>query len=115
MFGVPWTASLQARIFFEGKSVMIEVRRVFDGDPMRFDVVVRDGAGQTRHDVTMSRKTYERLSGGAFTPEQCIDAAFRFLLEREPKEAILKRFDVTLVSRYFGEFEQELPRYLAPR
>ncbi len=94
---------------------MIEIRRVSDGDPMRFEAVVREEGGQTRHDVTMSQETYDRLSGGVFTPEQCIEAAFRFLLDREPKEAILNRFDVTLISRYFGEFERELPRYLSPR
>ena len=40
-------------------------------------------------------------------------AAFRFLLDREPKESILRRFDVAVISRYFPEFERELPRYLA--
>jgi hypothetical protein len=34
------------------------------------------------------------------------------LLDREPKESILRRFDVTVISRYFPEFEQELPHYL---
>ena len=28
-------------------------------------------------------------------------------------EAILGRFDVTVIARYFPEFERELPRYLA--
>jgi hypothetical protein len=41
-----------------------------------------------------------------------VDAAFRFLLDREPKEAILARFDVSLIAQYFPEFEEELPRYL---
>jgi hypothetical protein len=50
---------------------------------------------------------------GKHTPERCVEAAFRFLLDREPKEAILRRFDVTVISRYLPEFEQELPRYLA--
>ena len=36
----------------------------------------------------------------------------RFLLDREPKESILGRFDVTVISRYFPEFERELPHYL---
>jgi hypothetical protein len=27
------------------------------------------------------------------------------LLEREPKEAILRRFDVSVIGRYFPEFE----------
>ena len=47
------------------------------------------------------------------TPERCLEAAFRFLLDREPKESILRRFDVTVISRYFPEFERELPRYLS--
>jgi hypothetical protein len=34
------------------------------------------------------------------------------LLAREPKECILQRFDVTVISSYFPEFERELPRYL---
>lgn len=92
---------------------MIEVRRSGEGDPLEFEVVVREGRGETRHRVTMSQDTYARLDGGAHTPERCIEAAFCFLLEREPKESILGRFDVTVIARYFPEFEQELPRYLA--
>jgi hypothetical protein len=41
-----------------------------------------------------------------------VRAAFAFLLDREPKEAILARFDVAVIARYFPEFERELPRYL---
>jgi hypothetical protein len=44
--------------------------------------------------------------------QHCLEAAFRFLLDREPKESILARFDVTAISRYFPEFEGEMPRYL---
>jgi hypothetical protein len=36
------------------------------------------------------------------------------LLDREPKESILGSFDVTVISRYFPEFERELPNYLSP-
>jgi hypothetical protein len=35
------------------------------------------------------------------------------LLDREPKESILRRFDVTAISRYFPEFGREMPRYLS--
>jgi hypothetical protein len=92
---------------------MIDVQRTAEGDPLEFEVTVRDGNGETRHRVTMARATCERLTGGKHTPERCLEAAFRFLLDREPKESILGRFDVTVISRYFPEFEQELPRYLA--
>ena len=73
--------------------------------PLIFEVVVRDGKGETRHHVTMSRETSERLTSGKHTPERSLDAAFRFLLDREPKESILRRFDIAAISRYFPEFE----------
>jgi phenylalanyl-tRNA synthetase beta subunit len=89
---------------------MIKVQRIGEGE---FETVVSDGSGETRHHVSMTRATYERLTGGKYTPETCVEAAFRFLLDREPKESILARFDVTVIARYFPEFEQELPRYLS--
>jgi hypothetical protein len=36
---------------------------------------------------------------------------FHFLLDRGPKESILGSFDV--ISRYFAEFDWEIPRYLS--
>ena len=92
---------------------MIEVRRIGEGDPFEFEVVVCEGKGETLHHVTMAKATCDRLTGGKHTPEDCLEAAFRFLLDREPKEAILGRFDVTVIGRYFPEFEQELARYLS--
>ena len=92
---------------------MIKVRRTGEGDPLEFEVVVREGKGEARHDVTMGQETCERLTAGKHTPERCLEAAFRFLLDREPKESILSRFDVSVISRYFPEFERELPRYLS--
>ena len=76
-------------------------------------MVVREGQGETRHHVTMDRQACDLLTAGKHAPERCIEAAFRFLLDREPKELILNRFDVTVISRYFPEFERELPRYLS--
>jgi hypothetical protein len=90
---------------------MIQVRCIADGDPLAFEVVVREGVGETCHSVTMSRQVCERLTA-KHAPDIVIEAAFRFLLDREPKESILGSFDVTVISRYFPEFERELPRYL---
>ena len=45
--------------------------------------------------------------------ERCLEAVFRFLLGRERKESILARFDATVISRYFPEFEREVSRYLS--
>ena len=80
-------------------------------DPLIFEVTLREGKSETRHRVSLSRQDHARLGAGA-SGEAVIAAAFRFLLAREPKEAILARFDVNVISRYFPEFEQTLPRYL---
>ncbi len=91
---------------------MMEIVRTGGVDPIRFAVTIRDGENVTRHEVSLSRDLYARLSNEQYSPEQCIDAAFRFLLDREAKESILARFDVAVIGRYFPEFERDLPRYL---
>jgi hypothetical protein len=39
----------------DARSDVIEIRRLAEGDPLDFEVVVREGRGETRHRVTMSR------------------------------------------------------------
>jgi hypothetical protein len=90
---------------------MITVTRRAGDDPLVFDVEVAEPNGTTRHRVTLTRADAARLSGGR-SPERLIEAAFRFLIDREPKESILARFDLSVIARYFPEFERELPRYL---
>jgi hypothetical protein len=91
---------------------MIDVHRVSAADPLAFDVTVREEGGETRHRVTLSQEDYRRLTAGRGTLEECVEAAFRFLLDREPKESILPRFDLVVIARYFPEFERALPGYL---
>jgi hypothetical protein len=91
---------------------MIEVKPIEAAGSLEFEATVRDAKGETRHLVTMSRETYENLTGGRSSPEQCVKAAFEFLLAHEPKESILRRFDLTVISHYFPDFEREFPRYL---
>jgi hypothetical protein len=93
---------------------MIQIRQDSGGDPLTFTVTIREGKSETRHAVTMAKGDFARLSAGKHKPTEVIDAAFRFLLDREPKEAILARFDVTVISRYFPDFASTLPRYLSP-
>jgi hypothetical protein len=91
---------------------MIEVVRRPGDDPLTFEVVVREDDEETRHRVTLAAAYFARLASGR-PPERCVEAAFRFLLDREPAQAILRRFDIDIISKYFPEFERELPRYLA--
>jgi len=96
-----------------GSKTAVEVRALNDSDPLEFEVFVKDASGHTQHRVTLSRSDYGRLCRGATEPGRCVEAAFRFLLDREPKESILRRFNLTLIGHYFPEFEAQLPRYLA--
>ncbi len=91
---------------------MIEVKLTKTADPYEFDVSVREGGTESHHHVTMTESTYRKLSGEGVGPERVIQAAFEFLLDREPKESILSSFDVTVISRYFPSFEEDFTNYV---
>jgi hypothetical protein len=88
----------------------IDVRLVEPGERSTFEVTVTEGDSTTTHQVTASDVEVGRLGTGYGTEQEFIRACFEFLLEREPKEQILPRFDVTDISRYFPEFEREIRR-----
>lgn len=69
-------------------------------------MTVTGGGGSTEHDVTLSSADLERLGASHRSPEDFIRACFEFLLEREAKESILPSFDVSVIGRYFPEFER---------
>ena len=78
-----------------------------------FDVIVRDARGESRHLVTIQADEVRRWSRFGAEPSRCVEAAMRFLIDREPKESILSAFDMRLVRRYFPEFDDAFPGYLA--
>jgi hypothetical protein len=75
-----------------------------------FEVTVSEQGGRSAHRVRVSRGAYERLARNACPPEELVRRSFEFLLEREPKESILSEFDITLISRYFPEYDEEIGR-----
>jgi hypothetical protein len=80
---------------------------------LKFDVVVRDARGESRHRVTMQADEARRWAKLGAEPSHCVEAAMRFLLEREPKESILGAFDMGVIRRYFPDFDDAFPGYLA--
>ncbi len=90
--------------------VTIDVQTTEHDDHYATEVTVKEGRSQTRHTVTVKKADYQRLTGGAVSPEALVRESFRFLLEREPKESILRRFDLTVISRYFPEYEREIKK-----
>jgi hypothetical protein len=71
-------------------------------------VTVKEGRSQTQHTVTVDKADYARLADESTTPEELVEASFHFLLEREPKESILRQFNLMVISRYFPEYEREI-------
>ena len=89
----------------------IEVTHV-DGD--RFRVTVDEGGSRTSHLVTVEPGYAGRLVG-AVPREELVRRSFEFLLEREPKEAILRSFELSVIARYFPEYEAEIGRRVRDR
>ena len=80
---------------------------------LTFDVIVRDTGGESRHQVTVQADDAKRWAKLGADPAHCVEAAMRFLLDREPKDSILGAFDMGVIRRYFPEFDDALPGYLA--
>jgi hypothetical protein len=107
---VPALWALRER--FSREKNMIDVKLRQSSDPYAFEVRVTERGAETRHRVTMTDATFRKLGGETASPERVVEAAFEFLLDREPKESILGSFDVNVISRYFPEFESDIAGYL---
>jgi hypothetical protein len=81
-------------------------------DASHFRVRVIDAGSESVHEVTLAAKDYQRLTGGTVEASELIRKSFQFLLEHEPKESILSRFDLPVISRYFPEYEREIRKRL---
>lgn len=80
------------------------------GDGWTCHVTVTEGSTSTSHAVTVSGPDLVRLAPGAATPDDLVRRSFGFLLAREPKESILRRFDLPVIGTYFPGWEREIGR-----
>jgi len=85
----------------------VEVIAAAAGDGWDCIVTVRNG-GETLHRVRVAGRDLARLAPGASDPVDLVQASFAYLLEREPKESILREFDLAVIGRYFPDYEREI-------
>jgi len=78
----------------------------------RCTVVLGDDPGGTRHEVSVDRATLEDLAPAA-TPEVLVTESFKFLLEREPRESIMREFELPIIGRFFADYPEEIRRRLS--
>ena len=89
----------------------IEINESEIGTGWIFEVTVSNG-NSTTHKVNLTKEYYNHLSLADTTPTKLVDGSFRFLLEREPKEMILRTFDLKIISHYFSEYERKISKYV---
>ena len=75
-------------------------------------LITGEGDSSTEHRVTLKESDYRRLTAGKISPARLVELSFKFLLEREPKETIISRFDLPVISRYFPEYEEVIAQHL---
>jgi hypothetical protein len=100
---------MEKRATTEGTDEAVSVRCDPAADGWHCVVTVGDDPAATEHRVSVDRDTLQRLGDGA-TPEELVRASFGFLLEREPRESIMRAFDLSLIARFFGDYEDEIRR-----
>ena len=88
----------------------IDVSCVTATDGWLCQVTVADHGSESRHSVTFTRADFQRLASSGGTPESLVRRSFEFLLQREPKESILKSFALPDIGRYFPEFAGEIAK-----
>ena len=74
-------------------------------DTWKFLVVVGSENDKTEHSVILDRDYWEKLTSGKREPEELVKKSFEFLLEREPKESILREFNLRVINDYFPQYE----------
>lgn len=73
-------------------------------DEITFEVAVQ-AKTPTMHIVTVQPDYASRLTGNKIQIDMLVSRSFDFLLEREPNTSILRRFDLTVIARYFPDYE----------
>ncbi|MEA2686940.1 MAG: hypothetical protein QOE93_2135 [Actinomycetota bacterium] len=85
---------------------------VTDGGGGVYQVTVGQGAGATEHRVTVPGGMLDDLglggTGRSIDEAALVRESFAFLLEREPATSILRQFELTVIGRYFPEYEREI-------
>jgi hypothetical protein len=81
-------------------------------DGWQCDVRVGDDDAATEHAVTVDHDALRTFAPDAASPEELVLASFRFLLEREPRESIMRSFELPIISRFFADYGAEIARRL---
>jgi hypothetical protein len=86
----------------------IEVRTEPTSSGWRCSVHLVGEQSASDHTISVTQADLDRLDPGASDPTDLVRRSFEFLLEREPKESILRTFDLPVIGRYFPDYERTI-------
>jgi hypothetical protein len=71
-------------------------------------VAVEQSGGRSEYRVSVAPADIDRWGSGGDQPqvEDLVRRSFEFLLEREPPTAILAEFELSVIRRYFPEYDR---------
>jgi hypothetical protein len=73
-------------------------------------VTVTDHGTSRDFEVAISDEELRHLEPDSDDPAAVVRRSFEFLLAREPKESILSSFGLSVIGRYYPEYEREIRR-----
>ncbi len=74
-------------------------------DENTFEVTIEEEGSKSTKTVTLDDKYHKKTTGGIIPKEETIKKSIEFLLEREPKESIMSKFNLKDIVKFFPEFE----------
>ena len=76
----------------------------------KYEVTVQSNT-ITTHIVSLSDEVQKNLTNNKVTKEELLDFSFKFLLDREPNTSILSFFELTVIPRYFSDYEKSVKKW----
>lgn len=74
-----------------------------------FEVEVKNKE-RTNHEVILEKDYWRKLTSEEMDPRELVKKSFKFLLERESANSILKSFNLKIIKKYFPEYEKEMAK-----
>lgn len=88
---------------------MITVQKRAD-DTFEVTVASEKNADASVHTVRVDTAYVEQLGWEVENTATLIRKSFKFLLDREPKEAILSKFELRDIAQYFPDYEHSVSK-----
>lgn len=88
----------------------VSVTCLHGADGWRCEVKVGDDPGATQHEVLVDSDALAHFAPPGATPDDLVRESFGFLLEREPRSAIMRSFELPVITRFYADYEAEIRR-----